>query len=100
MMSKPHPKEFDFPGFVSSLENSPPELLGEVEGEIQKVSRDAADDTATNFWQLDYKRKLERLRFFLKTGWLPRNMTPSEEEAYRNLIGTASEVVQVVFQAR
>ena len=75
----------DFPGFTRTLTDFPRDRLSAVEMEIREVSDDREDDVVHLLRRIAYKVKLQRLHAFLRTGEIPADMTPQEEEAYEIL---------------
>jgi len=77
---------FDFPCFTRTLTDFPRDRLSEVEMEMRDVSDDRAEDVVHLLRRVAYKVKLQRLHAFLRTGEIPADMTPQEEEAYEMLL--------------
>ncbi len=77
---------FDLPSFTRTLTDFPRDRLSEVEMEMRDVSDDRAEDVVHLLRRVAYKVKLQRLHAFLRTGEIPADMTPQEEEAYEMLL--------------
>ena len=77
---------FDLTSFTRTLTDFPRDRLSEVEMEMRDVSDDRAEDVVHLLRRVAYKVKLQRLHAFLRTGEIPADMTPQEEEAYEMLL--------------
>ena len=85
-MSTNAPGLFDFPAFTRTLSDFPKYRLSEVERELMDVSDERDEDVAHLLRRRAYKVELQRLHAFLRTGEIPADMTPHEEEAYETLL--------------
>ncbi len=77
---------FNFPAFTRTLSDFPHYRLSEVEKELVKVSDERDEDVAHLLRRTAYKVELQRLHAFLRTGEMPEDITPQEEEAYEILL--------------
>ncbi len=80
---------FDYPGFTRTLTDVPRDRVSEVENEIREVSDEREEDVVHLLGRIAYKIKLQRLHAFLRTGEIPADMTPQEEEAYEILLASS-----------
>jgi len=76
---------FDFPAFTRTLTDVPRDSLSKVEKEIREVSDGRHADIVHLLRRIAYKIQLQRLHAFLRTGEVPADTTPQEEEAFEIL---------------
>ncbi len=76
---------FDFAGFTRTLTDVPRDRLSEVEMEIREASDAREEDVVHLLRRIAYKIQLQRLHAFLRTGEVPADATPQEEEAFEIL---------------